>query len=328
MKILYAAQATGNGHLSRAREIVPMLQQYGTVDVAVSGTQADVQLPFPIAFQKRGTSFIIGKRGGIDWWQTFWRTRFDILARDIWQFPLRDYDLIFNDFEPVVAWACRRQGLPCVGLSHQGAFLSERTPRPARRQWAGEVVLKHFAPSSEMQAFHFERYDDFIHTPVIRAEIRAAQLSQSGHVAVYLPAVSEKILIQHFSKVRAVQWKVFSKRTKNVTQVGNVALHPVTNEGWIAAAASAEAVLMGAGFEGPAETLFMGKKLMVMPMIGQYEQLCNATALELMGVKTFRRIKPDFADLLNDWLLNTPLIKVDYPDETAAILKKILDSRF
>ncbi len=33
MKIFYAIQATGNGHIARAIELMPYLQQYGDVDV-------------------------------------------------------------------------------------------------------------------------------------------------------------------------------------------------------------------------------------------------------------------------------------------------------
>ena len=33
MRILYAVQKTGNGHLARAQEIIPLLQIYGDVDI-------------------------------------------------------------------------------------------------------------------------------------------------------------------------------------------------------------------------------------------------------------------------------------------------------
>lgn len=324
MKILYAVQATGNGHLSRAREIVPILQQYGTVDIAVSGTQSDVKLPFPIRYKKQGVSFIYDNRGGINWQNTFINARLIQLTKDIWNFPLEKYDLIFNDFEPVVAWACKRKGIPCIGLSHQGAFLSQHTPRPKYQNFMGEMTLKHFAPVSEISAFHFERYDDFIYTPVIRQEIRQATISQKEHIAVYLPAVSDELLIKYFSSVREIEWKVFSKRVKKIEIEGNVTIQPIQNKAWVEALASAEGVLMGAGFEGPAEVLFLGKKLMVMPMIGQYEQLCNGIALEQMGVRMFRRIKSNFSELLEDWLKNVPIIQVQYPDETAQIIHTIL----
>ena len=42
MKILYAVQATGNGHISRAAEIIPLLQTYGSVDVMLSGNNAHI----------------------------------------------------------------------------------------------------------------------------------------------------------------------------------------------------------------------------------------------------------------------------------------------
>ncbi len=325
MKILYAAQATGNGHLSRAREIVPILRQYGTVDMAVSGTQSDVKLPFPIRYQKRGTSFIFGKKGGIDWVKTAFQTNFYTLINDILSFSIEQYDIIFNDFEPVVAWACAQKGIPCIGLSHQGAFLSDKTPRPKHRQFVGEFILKHFAPVATMHAFHFQPYDTFIHTPVIRQEIRQAIITQGDHIAVYLPAVSDKYLIKYLSKVKEVRWEVFSKRVQSIEIYGNVTISPVNNDSWIRSVASAQGALMGAGFEGPAETLFMGKKLMVMPMIGQYEQSCNAAALEALGVPVFRSINRNFDDLLRHWLYDSPHLQVNYPDETAMILETILN---
>ena len=37
MKIFYAVQATGNGHISRAMELLPYLERYGQVDIFLSG---------------------------------------------------------------------------------------------------------------------------------------------------------------------------------------------------------------------------------------------------------------------------------------------------
>ena len=45
MKILYAIQGTGNGHISRARDIIPVLMQMGELDILISGTEAEVELP-------------------------------------------------------------------------------------------------------------------------------------------------------------------------------------------------------------------------------------------------------------------------------------------
>ncbi len=323
MRILYATQATGNGHLSRAREVIPHLQQYGEVDIFVSGTQADVSLPFEIKYQKYGLSFIFGKKGGVNIWKTIQRLKPLRLIQDTLNAPIKDYDIVLNDFEPITAWACKLKGQPCISLSHQGAFLSDKTPRPNRQPTFPEMILKHYAPTSNAIAFHFDNYDSFIHTPIIRSQIREAAISNKGHIAVYLPAVSDKRLFQHFSKIKSVQWKVFSKHTQQPYTLENIDFTPINNKGWIQAIASSEGVLMGAGFEGPSEALYLGKKLLVVPMKGQYEQQCNAEALRQMGVEVCGKITDYFSDVLENWLKHIQPLQVNYQDETAQIIKGI-----
>ena len=52
MKVLYALQGTGNGHVARAREIVPILASRCDLDVLVAGTQSQIALEYPIRFKK------------------------------------------------------------------------------------------------------------------------------------------------------------------------------------------------------------------------------------------------------------------------------------
>lgn len=326
MKILFGIQGTGNGHLSRAKEVVPHLLQYGEVDLFVSGTEAEVRLPYPVKFQKHGISFIFGKKGGIDFPTTFKRMKPFNVINDIRKCPVHDYDIVINDYEPITAWACYFKGKPCYGLSHQGAYLSQKSPRPARRKWYGEFMLNRFTPLTDLQAFHFERYDDFINTPVIRSGIRQLSPTQQDHIAVYLPAYSDKFLTETLTKVPAIQWKIFSKRAKATTNVKNVEINPVSGAKWEQALASCEGALMGAGFEGPAEALFLGKKLLAIPMVLQYEQECNAASLEKMGVRVVWKVKKNLNEIVSDWLKNDTLVKVDYPDETKHIVNKIISN--
>ncbi|HXU28204.1 MAG TPA: glycosyl transferase, partial [Bacteroidia bacterium] len=71
MKILYAIQGTGNGHLSRAMEIIPAFMKRGDVDILLSGIQVDLTLPFPVKYRLNGLSFIFGKSGGVDFFRTY-----------------------------------------------------------------------------------------------------------------------------------------------------------------------------------------------------------------------------------------------------------------
>jgi len=323
MKILYAIQGTGNGHISRAREIVPLLQQYGEVDLLVSGTQAEVSLSQPLKYRFHGFSFVFGTKGGVDNWATFKIMNLPQLWRDMHSLPLSQYDLVINDFEPVSAWACRLQKIPSVSLSHQCSFVSPNTPRPAKWNYA-EWLFKYYSPTTHHIGFHFERYADFIHTPVIRSEIRNLQTSNLGHYTVYLPAYDDKTLLKHLSKT-GVEWQIFSKRQKTPYREGNVQIFPVNNQEFNKSLASCAGLLTGGGFEGPAEALFLQKKVLMIPMTGQYEQRCNALAASRLGVPVVNGIDEHFTAHLNNWINDDKKIVVNFPDETAKIVHDMVN---
>ncbi|MGI4021719.1 MAG: glycosyltransferase family protein [Janthinobacterium lividum] len=323
MKILYAIQGTGNGHISRAREIVPLLQQYGHLDLLISGTQADVSLAQPVKYQLHGFSFIFGKKGGVDYWKTFKVMNSRQLLRDVKNLPLKQYDLIINDFEPVAAWACKLQKLESVSLSHQCAFISPKTPRPKKWNYA-EWLFKYYAPTTHHIGFHFERYADFIHTPVIRSEMRNLETQHLDHYTVYLPAYADQFLVQYLSRIKEVSWKIFSKHTRKEYTVGNLSVKPVQNEAFNKSLATGAGLLTGGGFEGPAEALFMHKKVMMIPMKGQYEQQCNALAAAKLGVFVVQKIDESFILKVRQWIASDQSIRIDFPDETAQIVTNIV----
>ncbi len=323
MKILFAIQGTGNGHISRAREILPLLQQYGEVDLLISGTEAEVSLSQPLKYKLHGFSFVFGRRGGVDQWATFKLMNLRRLWRDMHSLPLSQYNLIINDFEPVSAWACRLQKIPSVSLSHQCSFVSPHTPRPQKWNYA-EWLFKYYSPATYHVGFHFERYDDFIHTPVIRSEIRSRQPENHGHYTVYLPAYDDRTLIRHLSKAGGVQWQVFSKRQKTTYKTGNVQVAPVDNAAFNLSMANCEGLLTGGGFEGPAEALYLQKKVLMIPMKGQYEQQCNALAASRLGVPVIEEINHSFAASLNRWIEDDRRVQVSFPDETARIVDRLV----
>ena len=88
--------------------------------------------------------------------------------------------------------------------------------------------------------------------------------------------------------------------------------------------ASCEGLLTGGGFEGPAEAMFLKKKVMMIPMSGQYEQQCNAEAARRMGVPVIHAIDDDFVNHINSWIANDSKVKVDFPDETAQIIDNMV----
>lgn len=326
MKILYATLGAGNGHLSRAEEILPHLQKHGEVDIAVSGTDAQVKLADIVKHQHHGLIFHLGKRGGIDYWKTFKDLKIPALIRDIRDFPINNYDCVVNDFEPITARAAKRNHVPIVSLSHQASFASRNTPRPTKRisDLPAEIILKRYAPCNEKIGLHFEPYDDFIRTPVIRKSVRELTRSNKGHITVYLPAYEDSYLIELFAQIPEIKWELFSKRSKVEFSVLNTFIKPVSLSEFTVSLGSCAGLLTGGGFEAPAEALFLGKKLLMIPQAGQYEQQCNAAAAAKLGIKTFQTLEKNLIEELSDWANYGRGIHIDYPDHAADLVSEAL----
>jgi len=325
MKILYAVQGTGNGHLSRAIDIIPCLQKHGEVDILVSGIQGDLKLPFKVTYELRGLSFIFGKKGGVDLWKTFAKTNTRKLVKSIRELPVEKYDLVINDFEPVSAWACSLKNKPCIGLSHQAAVLDPRYPLPKSSDRTGRFILKHYAPVDAKYGFHFNGDGKSIFTPVIRQQVRDHEVTNGVHYTVYLPSYDDKTLIKRLSEFKDVKWHVFSKHNKKELVHKNIIIQPINNQQFTASMAASAGVLCGAGFETPAEALFLGKKLLVIPMKNQYEQQLNAAALDQMGVAVIKSFKPKYDGVIKDWLQNGKSIPIDYQNNTQDIVDMVID---
>ena len=327
MKVLYAIQGTGNGHLSRSMDIVPMLKQMAEVDVVISGMQGDLKLPFPVKYKFHGMGFVFGKKGGVDFWKTFYNSNFRKFLKEINQLPVENYDLVISDFEPVSAWACYLKNKPCIGLSHQAAVMAEEAPLPDSSDMFGKLVLKQYAPVTVQYGFHFKSFGDNIYTPVIRQQVRDLKVTNNGHYTVYLPAYDDERIIKQLSNFKEVQWDVFSKHNKKILKHRNLVIQPINNEKFINSMASSAGILCGAGFETPAEALFMKKKLLVIPMKNQYEQQLNAAALKSMGVPVIKSLKTKHEEVINNWLENGKVIPVNYPDITQQILDRIFQQQ-
>lgn len=324
MKILYAIQGTGNGHLSRAADIIPCLHKHGEVDILVSGIQGDLKLPFPVKYELRGLSFIFGKRGGVDLWKTFARTNIRKFVKSMRSLPIEDYDLIINDFEPVSAWACYQKNMPCIALSHQAAVLSGNYPLPDSSDVKGKLILQNYAPATAKYGFHFSGDNETIFTPVIREQVRSHEVTDEGHYTVYLPAYDDAKLVKQLSAFPDIKWDVFSKHNKKAFTARNITIQPINNILFTASMAASSGVLCGAGFETPAEAMYLRKKLMVIPMKNQYEQQLNAAGLKEMGVPVIKSLKPRYEPEIKEWLEHGKIIPVNYPDITQEIIDKIV----
>ena len=324
MKILYAFQGTGNGHISRAMEIIPCLQSYAKVHVLMSGTKVDLELPFKIKHKFKGLSYQLDDSGGIDLLNSYKKASLKTLWKDIRTVPIEKYDLVINDFEPITAWACRFRNKLSVSLSHQAAVLAPEAPKPAKKDLKGLLTLKVYAPCKINYGLHFYAYNDHIHTPVISKEIREKNHSTGDHVTVYLPSYSEASLLALFAQYPQINWEVFTNTCPLVRVFGHIKTMPLDRQSFIHSMRNAYAVICGAGFETPAEAIYMGKRLAVVPTKHQYEQSCNAAALSELGIQVWENVFSKQNDI-EGWLSRAPALKINYSDQTDMIITKVLE---
>jgi uncharacterized protein (TIGR00661 family) len=324
VKILYAIQGTGNGHIARAEEIAPMLVDYGKVDLFVSGAQADIKLSMPVKYKSKGLSFFFGKKGGIDFLKTFRNNSSKRVMREIKEFPVEKYDLVINDFEAITAWACHKRDVPCIALSHQYSLLSPNVPKPKHFDPVGTWFLNNYAPVRQGVGFHFAAYDQNIFTPVIRERIRTTNATDNGHYTVYLPAYDDKKLVKLFLKLSGTPWHIFSKHITKPYHIGKISVFPVNNEAFTISLASSKGVLCGAGFETPAEALYLNKKLLVVPMKNQHEQHFNSASLKQLGVPAVKKVSKKNLEKIGDWIETEKRVDVTYKETARPAIERVL----
>src|SRR5258705_7132871 len=114
MKIFYAVQATGNGHISRAMELIPYLQEYGSVDVFLSGDNSNLSFDLPVKYRSKGVSLYGNSAGGLDYWKIMRNCNPLRVHKEINDLPVDKYDLVINDFEYITAAACTRKAIRSI----------------------------------------------------------------------------------------------------------------------------------------------------------------------------------------------------------------------
>jgi uncharacterized protein (TIGR00661 family) len=317
MKIFYAVQATGNGHISRAMELLPYFQRYGQVDVFLSGANNSLELDAAVKYRSKGLSLFYTNSGGLNYWEIGKQLSPLRVLNEVRHLPVENYDLVINDFESITSLACMYKKIPSVNFGHQASFISPKVPRPEKQDRMGEWILRNYARATQYVGLHFKQYDDFILPPVIKREIQQAEPQDKGHITVYLSSYSDATVRRYLQPLADFRFQVFSKEVKQPTPDGNILFLPVNRTAFNKSLITCKAILTGAGFETPAEALYLGKKLMVIPIRGQYEQFCNAAALQKMGVPVLKTLDANFAAAFRPWMeqRRKPCLHPDYSTE-------------
>ena len=281
MRILYGVQATGQGHISRARAMSAALCAYPVeVDWLFSGRPRDRLFdmePFGDFLHRRGLTFQ-SSGGRIRYLDTLTGNNLPRFLRDVAELDLSVYDLVVTDFEPVTAWAARRSGVRSVGIGHQYAF-GPHTPTRGGNALT-RFIMRQFAPVDVPIGLHWHPYADNVLPPIL--DLPRLEVCDDGHVLVYLPFEDQSEVtrvLQGFPGQRFVQYANGLEHGA----AGNVTLHPASTVTFKRHLAASAGVICNSGFELISECLQWRKPVLTKPLAGQLEQSSNALALEQLG---------------------------------------------
>lgn len=328
MKILFGVQGTGNGHISRSRELVRKLKEDGhEVDVIISGRSEDelqeVEVFEPFSVLKGFT--LVTRHGRMSYLETMFQLDFARLMSDVFTLDTNGVDLIITDFEPVTSMAARMKGIPSVGFGHQYAF-PYHVP-VARGSLFEKYTLLHFAPARYNAGLHWDHFDQPIFPPVIPETLYHAQRIRENpqKILVYLPFEEIVDIREFLGPFHSFHFFIYGKVTEDCEE-GHLSFRSYSREGFLRDLMECGGVVCNAGFELPGEALHLGKKLLLRPLDGQIEQESNALAMVQLGYGMAMH-KLD-ANVLREWLAKPPGTPLNYSRTVDYIAEWIASGRW
>ena len=108
-------------------------------------------------------------------------------------------------------------------------------------------------------------------------------------------------MIKIFTKYKDYQFIIFSSQVNKAGwNKSNVRFRPADPSSFMYALLKCSGVITGGGFETVAEALYLNKRVLTIPIKGQYEQECNAEAAN----RIHNGYKGTLAPVYLNWFLN------------------------
>ncbi len=270
---------------------------------------------------RRGFSFVT-EDGKVNYLRTLMENSLQHFYGEVKQMDVSHYDLVLNDFEPITAWAARSQKVPTVSISHQNAFLFDVPQKGSN--WIDSSVIQHFAPSQYQIGLHWYHFGQPILPPIVHTN--GHEVTSANFVLVYLPFENIRAIIDVLVRFVNQPFICYHPEIRDQKQIENIQMMPLSHEGFQRDLHRCQGVIANGGFELPSEALSLGKKLLVKPLDGQFEQQSNAATLESLGLAQ----SMDFLDasVIRTWLDEKQAERVTYPNVAAEIAQWIVAGKW
>ncbi len=313
VRIVYGVQSTGKGHLSRLLGLLPFFRRDGHELLilitgrwdppsyfleAIAGTPHRRFPGLPMVDDGVGG---ISKRGTVKAFATQWPRLFHSFGKAHRLISSFAPDLIVSDFDPVTGSPFVAPGVLKVGI---GNYITparvdvNHPPNLRRERFNVQVVDKIVTSGVDVRlGCHFYPLDDQCLPPILRPETLSTAPENHGHLLVYhaFPGLLDPVAAyaRHHANVPVI---IYGYRSR-VRGLPNNMRFEFDSQRFLGDLAHCDTFVGTAGFQSIAEGFYFGKKLVVQPIEGHYEQKWNAAQLESYGMG--RWCRGDLQDALD-----------------------------
>ena len=299
-KIVYAVAGEGFGHASRAQLIGQRLLDAGH-EVLFAASLRALQYLRPYFGEQVKEIFGLSydySRGYVAPAATVWKNLRNFpqghrTNREFFEGVCRPFapDLVITDFEPFSAWWAWRHRVPFVSIDNEHLLILCRLDHRLRDLWgrfsASVVVRCHYFGARAYVVTSFFQPERcgaaVLAPPIIRPAIAQLQPSDAGHIIVYATTGTHEEQWREVLGGFAPQKFYVYGFNKNAER-GNCIFKEASTEGFARDLAAARGVIASAGYSLISECMYLRKKMLLLPLAGQYEQVLNARYVEKLGL--------------------------------------------
>ena len=322
MKIFYGVQGTGNGHIARARMMAKELYAAGIeVTFLFTGRSEDKYFDMEVFgdYQLRTGLTFNTHKGKVNYLMTAYDAKILTLIHDIKTLDLSSYDLVITDFEPVSAWAAKKQKKPVLGIGNQYAY-HYKIPVEGSDPLAN-LVMKHFAPVDTAVGLHWHHFGQPILPPILDAPEPPKNIIKNK-IIVYLPFEEIDDVIELLAPFENFQFHVSTARPAS-SKFKHITFNPMSCEQFQKDLYDCAGVICNAGFALTSEALQLGKRILVKPLHAQMEQISNVAALQQLGYA--HAMNELETSKIEHWLHDNRAVHITYPNTAKILTQWILN---
>ena len=201
-------------------------------------------------------------------------------------------ELVVSDFEPFSAWWALRNKVPFISIDHEHMLTLCKLKHKAKdwfpRLTAGFVTESYYVGAVAYVIVNFFtaplKIDSAVLAPpIVRPAVTELEASEGDHILMYSTTGKGgdhlRIMLSEFSDFRFYVYGF-----EETGEFGNCVFKERSTEGFLGDLASCRGVVASAGFSLISECLYFKKRMLLLPIAGQYEQMINAYYIETLGL--------------------------------------------